>query len=418
MVDPAVAAGDPLTRQDVEGARRAAAHQVLQLRRLAVRRGQERLLEPEQQAAPQQAEDQQRQRRPIEADAAGAHDDQLARLGEEPDGDEGADQGRQRQHVVDELRRRVPHVQRQLGRRRLALEEIVGPVDERPDVEDSEQAGEGEQEHPQIGLADVGVEQGRTGEPHQFGDARGGREGPGPLSPAGCPLPAAPSPRSALGPGVSLGLAGGRRRRRDGRAGAAPPRQPPLDRFPYRRHRRQADLDAGVGVAVPVDQQRDARPGRGRCWAASGPGSPGTRGPWSSTSRSSSARRRRTRPPARPRSWRACCPCCSRRPGSAPAGRRPGRPPGRRTSGAGTSPRCAATALSASFLAISACSSEMVISGAPCMIVGLREDVVGVELDRLGREPLDLGTWPGPSGRPGVSCRPRASGRRSAPSRR
>ncbi len=49
----------------------------------------------------------QRQRRAIEADAAGAHHDQLARLGQQADGHQGADQGRERQHVVDELRRRV-----------------------------------------------------------------------------------------------------------------------------------------------------------------------------------------------------------------------------------------------------------------------------------------------------------------------
>ena len=30
-------------------------------------------------------------------------------------------------------------------------------------------------EHPEIGLADIGVEQGRTGESHQFGDAPGTR---------------------------------------------------------------------------------------------------------------------------------------------------------------------------------------------------------------------------------------------------
>ena len=104
----------------------------------------------------------------------------------------------------------------------------------------------------------------------------------------------------------------------------------------------------------------------------------------------SSARSRRRPPPARRRSWRACCPCCSTRPGSSAS-----RPKTRHATG------------KANFwwmYMISLCGDRFVRSFLRDLgpelgdghlrravdDLGLREDVGRVEGDRLGREPLDL----------------------------
>ena len=171
-------------------------------------------------------------------------------------------------------------------------------------------------EHPQIGLADVGVEQGRTGEPHQFGDARGTRRTRTTFAGR---LPVA---------GGAFAWLGGRVRPRLGPRGRPPPRP----RRPGWRGAATAAAarsppgsppsTAGV-IWTPASAWRcrqisSTTPARPRTMFGSQRARLGRepRAPWSSTGRSSSARRRRRRPPARRRSWRACCPCCSRRRGS------------------------------------------------------------------------------------------------------
>ena len=157
VVDDAVVV-EPLATQHLE--RLLAARSDLAVERLggSIRPCENGLSQHEQQAAPDEAEAENRERRPVQADPAGLHDGELARPGQQSDGHQRRHESRDRQNVVDELRRRVPEVPQQHRARRLFLEQLVGQVDERGDVEDPEQSDERKAHPAQVRLRNVPVE--------------------------------------------------------------------------------------------------------------------------------------------------------------------------------------------------------------------------------------------------------------------
>ncbi|MBZ5560259.1 MAG: hypothetical protein LAO77_23630, partial [Acidobacteriia bacterium] len=150
VVDVAARAHDPSAIEHAELLHGIPADDAVQARRLEVRLGEHALLQLEQRAAEHDREEQQRDRRAIEADAAGAHDDQLAVLRQQPDRHQRRQQRGQRDDVVHELRRREVEVPHEHARRRRAAEQLVGQIDERRDVEDPDERDEHQHEDAQV----------------------------------------------------------------------------------------------------------------------------------------------------------------------------------------------------------------------------------------------------------------------------
>ena len=106
-----------------------------------------------------QREHQQRQRGAVEADAAGLHDRELAGAASRPKVTSTLSSAAIGNHVVDELRRHVAEQLPDHRGRRLALEHLVGLVDEGGDVEEAEQRQERKAGDAQVEPADVAVEE-------------------------------------------------------------------------------------------------------------------------------------------------------------------------------------------------------------------------------------------------------------------
>ena len=199
VIDGAVVAHEPASLQDVDVVARPAADDAAQVFGLAVRVGQEALAHAEQGGAPQQREEHERQRDPVQTDAARLHHRELARPPEQPDRHQGGDQRRDGQDVVDELRRGVPEVLQDDVQRRVASEQPVRYLEERRQVEDAEQPDERQQHQLEVLSADVAIQQARP------------------------PADPAPDPRTRS----ASRRCGGRRDRAGGKGGSLRRRRPP-----------------------------------------------------------------------------------------------------------------------------------------------------------------------------------------------
>ena len=159
VVDVAVLVDQPPPIGGTEPLCLTRAYLAVERLRTPVRLGQDALAEREQQHAPQQAEAENWNGHPVQADAARLHDCQLAGPRQQADGDEGGHQRGDGEHVGNVLRRGVPEVRQQLQERRLLLEELVGEIKEGADVEDPEQADERERHPVEVDPRHVPVQQ-------------------------------------------------------------------------------------------------------------------------------------------------------------------------------------------------------------------------------------------------------------------
>ena len=162
VVQPAVAAREPLPVGDVDRARGPAVDDVAQHVGLALGFRDDVFLHQEQQAAPHDRQRQERQRRAIQADAARPHHRELARARESANRRQHRDQRGRRDDVRHELRRRVEQELREDADGRLAFRDFVGEVDDRADVIEPQERQEGEPGHAQVLGPDVQIEQPRA----------------------------------------------------------------------------------------------------------------------------------------------------------------------------------------------------------------------------------------------------------------
>ena len=140
VIDGAGVAEDPAAIEHAERLHRPTADRRVQPLRFAVRNGEHVFLHLEQHAAADRGKQHHRGGRPIEADAAGPHHDELAVPGQEADRDERCHESRERDDVVDVLRRLPVEVPQQQARRGGAAKQLVGDRDRARQTSETEEA--------------------------------------------------------------------------------------------------------------------------------------------------------------------------------------------------------------------------------------------------------------------------------------
>ncbi len=158
MVNLTPSAGDPLPIEHVEGFRRASPNDVADRFGPSIRRSKDAFVEEPENAAGDDGACNHRHRDAVQADAACLHHHELAVFREKADGDERRQQHRQRQDVIDVLRRREPEIRPQHVPRRLAAKHLVRQVQECRNVEDAGQRCGCERRHASIQGSDVAIE--------------------------------------------------------------------------------------------------------------------------------------------------------------------------------------------------------------------------------------------------------------------
>ena len=138
-------------------------------------------LEDEQYAAPDGGKHEQRHGQAVQTDAARPQHGQFAVLAERPHRDQDRNEDRNRNQVIDVLRRRVPEKVEQECGGDVGLEQLVREIDDRADVEETEQAYESQRHDAGVLAHHVEVDQlrsrhterGHANDQHGSGDAGG-----------------------------------------------------------------------------------------------------------------------------------------------------------------------------------------------------------------------------------------------------